>query len=397
MKILMVCQHFYPEEFRINDLSFELTKKGNEVTVLTGLPNYPKGKVLNSYKYFKNRKENINGVKVIRSSLIGRGNNNFSIALNYASFAITSSIKALFMKKNFDIVFAYQLSPISMVWPGIIVSKIKKIPLVIYVQDVWPSSMELAGVKKGTWQYRFFYNMSKKTYNKSNNILVSSKEYTDYFKNELKLKNTKYTYLPNYAEDTYKNAKNINNDKFDIVFAGNIGPAQDVESIVNLANELKNNKDIIFHIVGDGLSKEKCEKLSSKYKLKNIKFYGRHKVDEMNKFYDLADAFIITLKDNEVVNRCEPTKLPSYMLAGKPILGLINGAVNRIINQSKCGIVVSSGNYKEMSKKILEIYQNSDVLKEYGENSIKYYNQYYSKEKIINKLLKELKNIINNL
>lgn len=394
MKILLVCQHFYPEEFRINDLSFELVKRGNDVTVLTGLPNYPLGKVLKEYKFFKKRKENINGVKVIRCSLLGRGNSNFRIAINYVSFAINSCFKALFLKKDFDIVVCYQLSPISMVWPGIIVSKIKNIPLVIYVQDQWPASMELGGIKKGTWQYKFFYNMSLNTYKKSKNIFVSSNEYVKYFKEELKLFDVKYTYIPNYAEDTYKDIKQIKNKIFDIVFAGNIGPAQDVESIVKLAKELKNSKDIFFHIVGDGLSKEKCKKLSVKYKLSNIKFYGRYKVEEMNKFYDLADAFIITLKDNKIVNRCEPSKLPSYMLASKPIIGIINGVVNKIIEKNECGIVVSAGKYKDMAQKILNIYKKEELLKKFGDNSLKYYNKFYSKEKNINNFLNELKNII---
>ena len=394
MKILVVCQHFYPEEFRINDLCYELVKKGNEVTVLTGLPNYPKGKVLKEYKCFRKRKEIINGVKVIRCSLIGRGNNNFSIAINYVSYAITSSVKALFMKKNFDMVLAYQLSPISMVWPGIIVSKIKKIPLVTYVLDLWPASMLIGGVKKGTWQYNFFYKMSKKTYDKSEYLFVSSKEYIEYLKEELTLKNKKYLYLPNYAEDDYRSVKNIDNSVFDILFAGNIGPAQDVESIVGLAKSLSNQKDIFFHIVGDGLSKNKCEKLIRDYKLNNIKFYGRYPSNKMKKFYDLADALIITLKDDEVVNKCEPAKICSYMMSGKPILGMINGAVNSIIKNSECGIVVSASNYKELSKEILKIYKNKELLKKFGNNSKKYYRVNYTKEKNINSLISELKKII---
>ena len=124
MRILVVCQHFYPEQFRINDICYELVKSGNNVTVLTGLPNYPKGRIYKGYRLFKNRNQNINGVNIKRVPLVGRGKNIIMMGINYLSFLISSSIKALFMKKNFDLVYVYQLSPITMAIPGIIVSKL---------------------------------------------------------------------------------------------------------------------------------------------------------------------------------------------------------------------------------------------------------------------------------
>ena len=120
MKILVICQYYYPEPFRINEICEEMVKKGNEVTVLTGLPNYPEGKIYKGYKFLKRRKENINGVNVIRSFEIGRRKGIFFRALNYASFMISASIKAFFIKEKFDIIYVYQLSPISMVKPAIL-------------------------------------------------------------------------------------------------------------------------------------------------------------------------------------------------------------------------------------------------------------------------------------
>lgn len=397
MKILVVCQHFYPENFRINDICFELVKKGNDVTVLTGLPNYPKGKVLKEYKYFKNRRQVINGVKVIRCSLIGRGNNILQMMINYLWFAFFGSLKALFMKKDFDIVYVYQLSPITMTYPAIVVKKMKKIPLIIHVLDQWPVSITTGGISKKSLIYKILTHISINAYNKANLITCSSKSFKNYFINELHLsKNKKFLYLPSYAENNYKKPGNINNKKFDLVFAGNIGPAQSVETIVEAANILKSNKNIFFHIVGDGLSKKNCEDLAKKYELNNIKFYGYFDVSKMTEFYKLADAFLITMVDNEVVNSTLPAKVQSYMLAGKPIIGAINGEVKEVIKEAKCGLCCNSLDYKKFAELILEASQSSK-LEEWSKNSYNYYLEHFEKDKCINDLVKIMQDQIKSL
>ena len=398
MKILVVCQHFYPEQFRINDVCYELVKKGHDVTVLTGLPNYPKGKVLKEYKWFKNRNQVINGVKIKRCSLIGRGTSIIKMALNYLWFAFFGSMKALFMKKDFDIVYVDQLSPITMAWPAIVVSKIKKIPLVIHCLDQWPISITTGGIEKNSLIYKILYKISRWTYNKASLITISSKSFKKYFENELEIssKEKGLKYLPSYAESDYENIPFLDNNTFDLVFAGNIGPAQSVETIIEAANILKDYKNIKFHIVGDGLSRNSCEELSKKYKLNNVKFYGFHDVSEMPKFYKLADAFLITMVNNEVVNNTLPAKVQSYMAAGKPIIGAISGEVKDVIETAKCGLCCESLNYELLAKLILDASKNKKNWKNWGENSIKYYKKYFEKEKCIKDLEKVLLNIINS-
>ncbi|MEG0274248.1 MAG: glycosyltransferase family 4 protein, partial [Longicatena sp.] len=388
MKILVVCQHFYPENFRINDLCFELVKHGQEITVLTGLPNYPKGKVLKGYKGFKNRRQTVNGVKIERCSLVGRGNSLFMMALNYFWFACFGSLKALRLKGKFDLIYVYQLSPITMVWPAILMKKRKNIPLIIHCLDQWPISVTTGPISKKSFIYKLLYNISVWTYKKADLITVSSKSFVDYFENELKItkKDKGLIYCPSYAESEYEQTEVVENSIFDIVFAGNIGPAQSCETIIECAKILKNNKDIKFHLVGDGLSRRDCENLAKKYQLKNVVFYGFHDISEMPRFYGLADCFVITMVDNQVVNSTLPAKLQSYMLAGKPIYGAIGGEVRKVVEEANCGVCVESGNAKGLATIISDSYKEKKKLKKWGLNGLEYYKDHFEKELCIKKL-----------
>ena len=214
MKILVVCQYYYPEQFRINDICETLVKKENEVTVLTGLPNYPRGKVSKEYKFFRKRKEKINGVNVIRSFEIGRRRGIIFRVLNYLSYMISASIKACFMKEQFDVVYVYQLSPVLMAVPGIIYKKRHNTKMVLYCLDLWPESVTTFGIKENTLIYKLIDKISRKIYNKADEILVSSETFKQDIKKKLK-QDIKIEYIPQYSENilsakTHKWHKEIN-------------------------------------------------------------------------------------------------------------------------------------------------------------------------------------------
>lgn len=396
MRILVVCQHFYPENFRINDLCYELVRKGYDVTVLTGLPNYPEGRVLKEYRGFRNRSQLIKGVKIKRCTLIGRGTSIFRMGMNYLCFALLGSIKALGIREEFDLIYVYQLSPVTMAWPAIVVKKAKKIPLIVHCLDQWPISVTTGPISKKSILYKMLYNISVWTYKKADLITISSKSFKNYFENELKISARKkgLIYFPSYAESDYANIKKVDNNVFDILFAGNIGPAQSCETIVECANLLKEYNDIKFHIVGDGLNKSNCESMAKKYNLKNIEFYGYHAVTEMPRFYSLADCFVITMVDNEVVNSTLPAKIQSYMLAGKPVFGAISGEVKQVISEAQCGVCTESGNAKELAEIIKNNYRKEELLEEWGRNGLSYYNSNFEKEKSICNLENIFKKIV---
>lgn len=322
MKILVVCQYYYPEQFRINDICEELVKKGNDVTVITGLPNYHTGIVPKEYKFFRRRKEKINDVNVIRCWETGRRKGSLFRILNYCSYVISASIRIMFLSKQYDCVYVYQLSPVTMAIPGVLYKKKNKKKLHLYCLDLWPASLSIAGIEKEKLFYKIMKRISKWIYKNADTISITSKEFEIYFREELKLKNKEFIYLPQYAEELYSNSElsNVLKESIDFVFAGNIGKAQSVETIVRAASKIT-NPNIKIHIVGDGSDLIDCKLLAKDLDLKNIIFYGRKSLSEIEVFYKMADAMIVTLKKDDIISMTLPGKVQSYMAARKPIIG----------------------------------------------------------------------------
>lgn len=387
MKILVVCQYFFPEQFKVNDICFELAKLGYQLTVLTGLPNYPTGIIQKEYRGFRKRHENINGVEVIRTPIIGRGKGSIRLALNYLSFMINASIKALFLKKDFDLILVYQLSPVTMAVPAILLKKITKKPLVIYCHDLWPESIASAGILPNSTIYKALLKMSKWIYKSANEIYTSSKLFKDYFNCTLDVHDN-ITHLPVYAEALFENisAKKESNNTINLVFAGNIGEMQSVETIIYAANELKEEKNIKIHIVGDGSSRRRCEDLNTSFKLDNVIFHGQHSIAEMPSFYEMADAFLITLKANKIISYTLPNKVQSYMAAGKPIIGAIDGETQEVIAEANCGLCTTAEDYIGLADNIRRFAKEKDKHLIYGANARKYYNSNFSKKIYIERL-----------
>ncbi|GAA0319290.1 glycosyltransferase family 4 protein [Bacillus carboniphilus] len=393
MKILVVCQYYYPEPFRISDICETLVEKGHDVTVLTGLPNYPEGQVLDGYRYGRKRNEVLNGVKVIRSFEIGRGNSKLKLFLNYLSFAVSGSVKAFFMNEKFDVVLVNQLSPVMMGIPAIVYKRRHKKKVLLYCLDLWPDSLAAGGIKESSMIYKFFMKLSKWIYNYADSIAVTSSMFKEYFRSTLGVYKKEIHHLPQYAEDLFTESIEVpKNDKFNFVFAGNIGDMQSVETIVKAANELREHTNITFHIVGDGSKLEECKLLSKQMELDNIIYYGRKPVSEMPYYYGLADAMLITLKNNKAISYTLPGKVQSYMAAGKPIIGAINGETSRVIRDANCGLCCAAEDYSELAKLLIQFCDNNEKEK-MAENSYNYYIKNYSKDRFISVLEDTLTNL----
>lgn len=392
MKILVVCQYYYPEPFKINEICEEFVKRGNKVTVITGLPNYPKGEIYKGYRFFKRRNENINGVDVIRTFEIGRRKGIIFRALNYFSFMISASIKTFFMKEEFDVIYVYQLSPITMVKPAITYKKKNNKKMIIYCLDLWPESIKTFGITENSKIYKIIDKYSKKMYENADKILVSSNSFRDNFNN----KPTEY--VPQYSADILEKKKNVETEKINFVFAGNVGKAQSMETIVKTANELKDEKNIVIHIVGDGSELENTKQLAKEYKLENIIFHGRKKIEEMQEYYDMADAMIVTLGKDDFLSKTLPAKVQACMSTGNAIVAAADGEIKTVIEEAKCGYCTPAEDYMALAELIKHFSKlNVEEKEKMRSNAYKYYNNYFNKDNFIEKTLKEFKEVIENV
>lgn len=385
MKILVVCQYYYPEPFRITDICEELVKRGHEVSVITGEPNYPEGEIYNGYENHDRLDEVINGVNVHRCRIIPRKTGAVYRFLNYYSFAFSSLQYVLSGKchakdgKPFDVVFVNQLSPVMMAYAGIAYKKKYEVPLVLYCLDLWPESLLAGGIKKDSLVYKAFHHISKMIYTKADFLCVSSQMFSDYLNKEFGINNAIIEYLPQYAEELFDSVDSKRNDSgvFNFTFAGNIGAMQSVDTILKAA-ELLLDEPVHFHVVGSGSELDNLIEFAKKHNLSNVSFHGRQPIEKMPEFYEKADAMLITLKSDPVISMTLPGKVQSYMAAGKPIIGAIDGETKRIIDEANCGYCSKAENEQSLAISIKQFLENDDRY-QYGLNGKQYYYSHFTK------------------
>lgn len=390
MKILVVCQYFYPENFRINDVCFQLAKEGHDVTVLTGLPNYPEGEVLVKYRKGKNRKENINGVKVIRVPLVGRGKSKVRLLLNYVSYTFFASIRALRLK-DYDVVYAYQLSPVLQVIPSFLVRKKGK--LVINCLDLWPESITAIGMKTKGAAYTIIKKISSWIYKKGDVVITPSRGFDTYLQEVCGVKKERIQYIPSHAEKDYmtvSDKKELSQEKLHLLFAGNIGRAQNLDIIVEALTLLPDTikKQLVVDIVGDGSYKETLQQKVAQAQLtETVVFHGRCDVKEVVKYYEVADACLMTLEASSFVSKTVPAKLQGYMASGRAVIGAINGSAADLIKESGCGVAVNGDDAKGLASLFEDIVTNRQKYVQYGQNGRAYFTKHFTIEEHVKQLM----------
>lgn len=365
-KILVICQHFWPETFRITDLCEGFIEKGYEVDVLCGIPNYPAGKFFEGYGFFKNRRQEYKGITVIRVPEIPRGSNsNFRILINYLSFPFFSLFyipKLLFRK--YDRVLVYQLSPVFMTWPGILVAKLKHLRLYIYICDFWPHSLFSILHFKNPLMVKFLTKMSYWHYRQADGLIGVFKGIQTRLVTEVGIAKEKTLYIAQAAEKLYeaeiqdKKLEKRFKGKFNIVFAGNINPAQSFDTIIEAAKITVEQglTKLNFIIIGEGMSKKWLINEVKRQGLENnFTFEGFKPVEEIPKYQTLADVLIVALSKSPLFEYGVPAKVQSYMASGKPIIGAMDGEGKRLLNKSGCGICVDSGDSIGLARAIKKV------------------------------------------
>lgn len=402
MKILIISQYYFPEQFQINEIAPELVKRGHDVTVLCGIPNYPKGVVFDGYENEEKVKDREReyfektGVRVIHVEQVPRGKNPISLIRNYISFARNSRKSVRILEKDFNAVLGYQLSPITSMYAALEYKKQTGAPVMYYTLDLWPVSAEAMLKSKKNPAFLWVKRISRKLYLGADRVVVTSRPFIDYLQQEIGYPVERMSYLPQHANmgmiDDDLSAED--NGVADFMFAGNLGKGQRLDVIIKAAKILGNRKDYMIHLVGDGRMRGGLENMVKEYGLQdNVIFYGNQKREDMSRFYKMADALLITLRGNNEVGDTMPGKLQMYMTTGKPIFGAINGAANEVIKEARCGSCVKAGDYEGLANLMKLYIENPSDFEQCGQNARDYFLKHFTLDIYMDGLEKELESM----
>lgn len=369
--------------------------------VVTGIPNYPKGKFFPGYGLFKKRHEVINGVRVTRLPLVPRGEDNkIMLMLNFFSFFIVGWFWMLFhaLWHKYDLVFCQQLSPVMMSSPAVLYKKMRHVPLYTWVLDLWPESLTAAGGINNKYILGFFNLFVKSEYKNSDKILTSSKsfdqsilKYGDY--------KDKVIYYPQWS-DGASNASGLNfvlpeklkelssNGDFIVMFAGAVGEAHGMECNMQAALKTKEYKNIKWVIVGDG---RRLDWVRSFVKENGIEetviTLGRFPSETMPLFFEKADVMLVSLTDSPLFNMYSPAKIASYMAAERPIIAALNGEGGEVIKAAECGWNVKAGDSDGLAKLVIALSKtDKQELAVKGQKGKAYYDKFFTKDECLKKL-----------
>lgn len=404
MRILIVSQYFWPENFSINAIAKYLVEQGHEVEVLTGIPNYPQGKAYEGYGLFKNLHQEHEGVKISRVWMKTRGQKGGDkrLIFNYLSYAFNASVAMLGrLGKKYDVAFVYEMSPITQAYPALFLRKLKKVPMCLYVGDLWPDTLFSHGLSGGKVK-RLITKACVSIYKKSDRIIAVNESFLEPIKKYTN--NARFiTYIPQAVEELYRpvassgklrQSLGISPDDFVVMYAGNIGFAQSPKTIVEAAKKTKAQAQIHYVFIGDGTKRAECESYCKENQLDNVYFIGRKPQNEMPELIAEADAMFITLKDQSNYNLTLPGRTQAFMACGKPILCCANGETARVIDAARCGLVAEAENPDELAQRILEC---SDMSKEnlsaMGNRGLAYSKAHYDMETVFRSIEDVLKDI----
>ena len=400
MNGLILTQYFWPENFKINELVLKL-KEHHKIEILTSYPNYPKGKIFSEFKGNKNKYDNYNGIKVIRVPQIPRSSGNkIMIFINYISFIISSFFVIFFLKKKYDFIFVFAPSPIFIALIGIILGKLNKCKVYVWVLDLWPEILEELKLVKSKIILNLINILVMLIYKKVDKIFVQSNSFKEIISKKLKKVKIKKKIitLHSWNDDLGPLRKYNNRSKiFTFLFTGNIGQSQNLSLIVKTIasmKKLKIKKNFQFVIVGSGRNLFLIKQMIKDLKINDyIKLFNFRKPRELNKLINSSDVLYLSLKPGKFLNSTIPAKFQTYLFYKKPILASIDGEVKNLIIKNKCGLVSNPLDEKKLAENIKKfLFMNKKKLTKFGRNSKKlsYYN--FNKKMIIKKILFEIAN-----
>jgi colanic acid biosynthesis glycosyl transferase WcaI len=366
VRLLIVTQYYWPENFRINDLTTDLVERGHEITVLTGVPNYPSGRIFPEFRVSPELFLTFKGAKIVRVPIVPRGKRSIQLFFNYLSFVITASTIGLFRlrKLHFDAIFVFEPSPVTVCLPAVLYRYLKKVPVAFWVLDLWPDTLKALGVLRTKRMLGLVGHLVSFIYNRNDLVLGQSKSFLPYIQKYCKHDHIRY--FPSWAESVFSNglgkgqSTGAEDDIFNVIFTGNVGESQDFPAILDAAERLKHDQNIRWTIVGDGRMFQWVQDQVEKRGLDGIFFLeGRHPIEKMPFFFAQADALLVSLKDELIFSYTIPGKLQSYLKAGKPIVAMLNGEGADLVRMNNCGISCNAGDSAELAAAIMKLSQLS--------------------------------------
>lgn len=402
-RILIYTNHYYPEQFKINDLVNWISKDDFEVRVITGLPNYPEGKIYKGYgplSNFLSRSKN-KKLKVNRLLLIPRMNGTYALLiLNYISFFISCFIFTIYLaifKKKYDIIFVHHTSPFLISFHPIIYGLFHKTKKIIWELDLWPDTLKGIGLIKSDTLFKLIEKIIMITYSFYDLIMVGSKSFEKIIRKRF---NKKIIYFPNWADNDIENPKkspvdlSLPKNSFRIMYTGNIGTVQNFDKLTKTINNLK-NENIHWIFIGAGRYVSELKKIVKQNALiDNVTFISNVNIQQIPGYSNYADCMYLSLKDSDIFKKTVPAKLQTYMALGKPILAVLSGEGASVIKQANCGYVNENNNFSEFSQIVLKMSKLSEEdLNKMGNNSLNYYNRNFKSS--LRK--KEFFKLLNNL
>jgi glycosyltransferase involved in cell wall biosynthesis len=396
-------QYFWPESFSINDVVRSLKVRGIDVTFLTGKPNYPDGNVFVGYRAWGCRRENWQGIPVLRVPLVPRGKNSAAgLAANYLSFIFSVMLFGpwLLRKKRFDAILVYCPSPLLQALSALYLGRIKGTPVIVWVQDLWPESLESTGYVKNRLVFSLVKKLVQFLYRRTHHILISSRSFAAPI--SAMVPGAKVSYLPNSIHSSFsapdsapRTPMPVLDEGFCVVFAGNIGAAQAMEVIVGAASQLTSYPEIRFVIIGSGSRLEWMQQEVRDRGLANVHLVGRYPGEAMPYLLSKAGALLVTLAGRPIFAATVPNKVQAYLAAGRPVIGCLNGEGARLIEEAGAGITVQAEDADGLSRAILSLYRMTpEARKEMGDNGRLFYRQNFDHEQLVDRLVGLIKDTV---
>ncbi len=404
VRVLLVTQYFWPENFRINDVVGGLVRRGFQVTVLTGLPNYPSGKIFDTYKADPREYGHFQGADIVRIPIVPRGDRNFTLFLNYLTFALSASVVGIFKlrRREFDAILCYEPSPITVGFPAVVLRFIKRAPLIFWVQDLWPDTLRSVGVLRSRVALAAVSVIVRFIYKRCDLILAQSKEFIP----QIKLHappTLRVLYFPNWADQfpelgVVEAAPEvpISPRRFNVVFAGNIGEAQDFPAILSAAEQLRDCAHIRWLIVGDGrLAGWVASEIRRRGLQGCVELLGRFPANRMPSFFKHADALLVSLKNDPIFSLTIPSKIQTYLSVGLPIIAMLDGAGADVVRESGAGLACRAGDYMGLASAVLEVSRMTlDERREFGRSGRAFSRREYSRDSLLDVLAALIRELV---